>query len=182
MCNPSGGNLVFIAKIPDREGSISPSSFYGQLPDCESHVFSFIYPVDEFPFEGVKAWGQSKISLFCVWCESRELGGKGSSRFFCVSQVVETFSSDRVAFRIPSNISDGALLRKQSTALTIRLLPQKSPSTDFRQDSKCRSDWRCCECGVWVDCRCMEFVAAAWFTRKWLNLYRTMRNKKFYFL
>ena len=171
MCNPSGGNLVFIAKIPDREGSISPSSFYGQLPDCESHVFSFIYPVDEFPFEGVKAWGQSKISLFCVWCESRELGGKGSSRFFCVSQVVETFSSDRVAFRIPSNISDGALLRKQPTtltcrllpqkspsdgallrkqptALTCRLLPQKSPSTDFRQDSKCGSDWRCCKCGV----------------------------------
>ena len=147
---------------------------------------------------------QDIILLFCVWCESRELGGKGSSRFSCVSQVVETFSSDRVAFRIPSNISDGALLRKQPTALTCRLvpqkspsdvallrkqptaltcrlLPQKSPSTDFRQDSKCGSDWRCCECGVWVDCRCMEFVAAGWFTRKWLNLYQTMRNK-FYFL
>ena len=40
LCNPSGGNLVFMAKIPEREGNILPSSFYGQVPDCQSHVFS----------------------------------------------------------------------------------------------------------------------------------------------
>ena len=53
-------------KIHEREGSISPSSFYGQLPDCLSHVFSFIYyPVDELFFKGVKMWGQSKIPSHC---------------------------------------------------------------------------------------------------------------------
>ena len=30
------------------------------------------------------------ILLFCAWCESRELGGRGSSRFSCVTPVVET--------------------------------------------------------------------------------------------
>ena len=66
----------------------------------------------------------------------------------------------RVVFRIPSNISDGTLLQKQPTDLIRWLLPQKSPTTDFWQDSKCESDRRCCECGVLVDCRCMEFVVA----------------------
>ena len=40
------------------------------------------------------------------------------SRFSCVPLVVETFS-DRVAFRILPNISDGAPLQKQPTALTV---------------------------------------------------------------
>ena len=127
--------------------------------------------------------GVSEISSYCFffWCESRELGGRGSSRFFCVIPVVETFSSDRVTFRIPSNISDRALLGKQSTALTRRPLLQKRSTTDFWQDSKCGSNWRCCECRVWVDCRCMEFVVAGWCARKWLRFYQTMRNKKSYF-
>ena len=30
--------LIASAKIPEREGSISPSSFYGHLPDYKSHV------------------------------------------------------------------------------------------------------------------------------------------------
>ena len=87
----------------------------------------------------------------------------------------------RVVFRIPSNISDGTLLQKQPTDLIRWLLPQKSPTTDFWQDSKCESDRRCCECGVLVDCRCMEFVVAGWCARKWLRLYQTTRNKKSYF-
>ena len=78
----SGPMLVHIAsaKIPERKGSISPSSFYRQLPDYQSHVFSLIYPKDEFSFKEMKTWGQSKISsyCFCVWCESEELGGRGS--------------------------------------------------------------------------------------------------------
>ena len=53
------------------------------------------------------------ILLFCVWCESRELGSRGNSKFLCVAPVVETFS-DRVAFTIPPNTSDGA---PQPTAL-----------------------------------------------------------------
>ena len=124
---------------------------------------------------------QDFILLFFVWCESRELGGRGSSRFSCVTPVAEIFSSDRVAFRIPSSISSGAPLQKQPTALTRWLLPQKSPYTDSQQDSKCGSNGRCCEYGVWVDCRCMEFVVAGWCARKWVRLCQALRNKKFYF-
>ena len=114
--------VLFIAsaKIPERGGSILPFSFYGQLPDYQSYVFSLIYSVGEFSFKGVKTWAQSKvfILLFCVWCVSRELGSRGSSRFSCVTPVVEAFS-ERVVFRIPSNISDGAPQQKQPTALTL---------------------------------------------------------------
>ena len=74
--------------------------------------------------------GQSKISSFyiCVWCEAGELGGRRRSRFPCVASEVETFDSDRVAFRIPSNINDGAPQRKQPATLTRRPFLQKAPS------------------------------------------------------
>ena len=171
---------MFIAstKIPEREGSMSTARLI--VP----HVSSFIYSVDELSFKGVTTWGkpvQDFILLFCVWCKSRELGDRGSSRFSFVTPVMETFSSDRVVFRIPSNISDGALLRKQPTALTHWLLPQKSPTTDFRQNSKYGSNRRWCECGVCVDCRCMEFVVAGWCARKWLRLYQTTRIRNLTF-
>ena len=60
---------------------------------------------------------QDFILLFFVWCESRELGNKGSSRIACITPVVETLS-DRAALIILPNISDGAPLQKQPTALT----------------------------------------------------------------
>ena len=134
--------------------------------------------MDEFSFKKMMTKGQSKIlySCICVCCESGELGRRRSSRFLCVTPVVETFSSDRVTFRIPSNINDGAPLRKQPTTLTRRLFPQKKSPTDLRPDSKCGSDWRRCECGVWVDCKCMEFVAAGWRKKKWLSFDEAKRN------
>ena len=83
--------------------------------------------MDENSLKGMRMWGQSKISSYCfsVWWESRELGSKGSSRFPCVTTVVDTFSSDRVVFRTPSNINAGAPLLKQPTALTRWLFLQK---------------------------------------------------------
>ena len=59
--------VLFIgsAKISEREGTISPSSFYAQLPDYWSHDFSLIYPVGEFSLKGINTWGQSKISSYC---------------------------------------------------------------------------------------------------------------------
>ena len=38
--------------------------------------------MDEFSLNEMRTWGQSKSSSFfvCFWCESRELGGRGSSR------------------------------------------------------------------------------------------------------
>ena len=114
--------FVFIAsaKIAEREGSISPSSFYGRLSDYLSHVFCLFYQVDEFSFKEMRMWGQSKISYSCirVWCQSGELGRRRTSRLLCVTPVVKTFSSDKVTFRIPSNINDRAPLRKQPAALT----------------------------------------------------------------
>ena len=40
------------------------------------------------------------VSLFYVSCESRELGGRGSSRFPCVSPVVETSSGGAINFDV----------------------------------------------------------------------------------
>ena len=117
----SGRMVVHIAsaKNPQCEGSTSPSSFYGKLLEYQSYNFSLIYPVDEFSLKEMRRWGQYKISSysFCVWCESRKSGGIESSRFSCVISVVGT-ASDRLTFRIPSNMNDGAPLRKQPMSLT----------------------------------------------------------------
>ena len=65
---------MFFAESLEREGSISSCSFYGQLVDYYSHVFSLIYPVDEFSFKEMRMWGQSKISSSCTTsCKSRYL-------------------------------------------------------------------------------------------------------------
>ena len=125
----------------------------------------------DFCFKEMRTRCQSEISsyCFCVWCESRELGGRVSSRYPCVTRLVKTFSPDRVALRTLSNIHDGTPLRKQPTALTGWLFPQKRFTLDFWPDFKYGSDRRWCKYGVWVDCKCMEFVASGWFTRKWLS-------------
>ena len=61
---------------------------------------------------------QNFILLFCVWCESREFGSRRSSRFCCITTMVETFS-DRVPLKIPMNISYGALLQTYPTTLNL---------------------------------------------------------------
>ena len=70
-------------KILERERSISPSSFYGQLPDYWSHVI-LIYPVGEFSsFKEMETWSQSKLSPYCfvfgVNQENQEAGGVQNS-------------------------------------------------------------------------------------------------------
>ena len=83
--------------------------------------FNLIHPVDEFSFKEMHMWGKPKTSscFLCVWCKSKELGGRGSTR--SPTSMVESFSVDflpaiesywTVAFRILSNINDGAPLRK----------------------------------------------------------------------
>ena len=109
--------------------------------------------MDEFSFKETRTLGQYKISFscICVWCESGELGRMSSS-------------------------NDGSSLRKQPVALTRRLFLQESSTTDLRPDSKCGSAWRRCESGVWVDCMCIEFVAAGWCTKKRLSFDQTIRD------
>ena len=112
--------VLFIASaiILELEGRISPSSFFGQLLVTRARLlvtrFSPYLPSGWVFLQRSKNVGlvQNFILMFCFWCESRELGGRGNSRFSCVTPAVETFS-DRVAFRVPSNISDGAPLQKQ---------------------------------------------------------------------
>ena len=43
-------------------GRISSSSFYEQLADYYSHVFSLIHPADEFYFKEMRTWGQCNVS------------------------------------------------------------------------------------------------------------------------
>ena len=81
-------------------------------------IFSFLVL-----FKDMRARGQSKISLFCVWCKSRELGGRVSPRFSCITTASgeklllgpsARYNKllERFAFRILSNIHDGVLLQK----------------------------------------------------------------------
>ena len=52
--------LIASTKIPERKGSFSPSSFYGQLPDYWSHLLFLL-----------------QMSSSCYWCKSRESGDVG---------------------------------------------------------------------------------------------------------
>ena len=57
--------------------------------------FSLIHPVDKFSFKEMSImWGQTKISscFLCVWCKSKEFGGRESTRF--PTSIVESFSAD----------------------------------------------------------------------------------------
>ena len=65
---------------------------------------------------------------------------------------------------------------KITIGLNTLTISAKKPTADVRLYSKCTSDRMCCKCGVWVDCKCMEFVAAGWCTRKQLRLNQTKRN------
>ena len=67
------------AKSLEPKVSFSLYSFYWELADYYSQVFSLIHPVDEFSFKEMRTWVQSKVSYcgLCDWCKSREIGGMG---------------------------------------------------------------------------------------------------------
>ena len=84
-----------------REVSHHPA-FMGNCPTI-THPVSLIYLVDEFfifwllPLLKEKGMrGESKISsyCFCVWCGSKELGGRRSPKFPCATPLVEIFFLD----------------------------------------------------------------------------------------
>ena len=106
------------AKILEREESISPFKFMGSCPTI-NHTFLAL--ATQWMSSPSRKWelGVSPRLCFiviCVWCELGETGGRWSSRFPCVTPVVEIFSLDRVALRILSNINDRVPLWKQQTA------------------------------------------------------------------
>ena len=92
--------LLLRLKCWSARGASQHLAFTGNCTTISHMFFSLIYPVDEFSLKEMRMWGQSKISSYCffVWCKSRELEGRRSSRFPCLTAVVGTFS-ERVAFR-----------------------------------------------------------------------------------
>ena len=96
--------LVASVTIPEWEEIISHPAFMGICRTisrtCQPYL---IYLVDGFfmlsflvLIKETKTWSEFKISscCFCVWCKSRELGVRESSRFSPVTPVVESFFSD----------------------------------------------------------------------------------------
>ena len=71
--------LIILAKISECKGSIPPSSYYVELPDYQSQVLALY---------------NQQTSCSCCWCKSKELGGRRSPRFPCVTPVMERFFSD----------------------------------------------------------------------------------------
>ena len=73
-------------------GASNHSAFMDKWPT----VISLIHPEDEFSFKEMRMWGQFKISSCCIcdWCESREMGGRGSPRL--PTPMVESFSADLI--------------------------------------------------------------------------------------
>ena len=110
------------------------------------------------------------IVLCLVWIKRIRRQGE-------FTPLVQT-SSDRVAFRILSNIIDGALPRKQPTPFTHWLFFQKSPpwTSDLTPNVNLTRGAVNGVGGGGVHCRCMELVAVGWCTRMWLRLYQTIRN------
>ena len=143
---------------------------------------SLIYQVDElFIFEflvllkEMKTRGEPEISscCFCVWCKSRELEGRGSPRFPCNTQVLESFYSDllrvRMTYLVESHLescqtSTMELSYENNKRLWLLDDFRKNSTADVWLVSEYASYWRCCHCGV--DCQCMKFVTAGRCTVK----------------
>ena len=119
--------LFFRLKSCSVRGPFHLPTFMGSCPTI-SHTF-FVLSTKWMRSRSRK-WGRGISPRFHIlvfaWCESGKLGrGRRSSRFFCVTPVVRT-SSDRVTFRILSNINDWAPLQKQPTALHVDCFHKKA--------------------------------------------------------
>ena len=103
------------------------------------------------------------IVLYLVWIKN--IRGQKN-----LTPMVETSSADRVAFRILLNVNNRALPRKQTTIWTCWPFPQKIPYFKYG------FDWWCYRLDVWVNFKCMKFVAVGWCITMWLRLYQTIRD------
>ena len=94
-------SAFFLLQLKSR--SARGASFYGQLPDYQSRVLalstqqmSSLCVSFQVLLKEMRTRGESNISscYFCDQCKPRELGGRRSPRFPCVTPVVESFFSD----------------------------------------------------------------------------------------
>ena len=97
------------AKSLEPKVSFSLYSFYWELADYYSQVFSLIHPVDEFSFKEMRTWVQSKVSYcgLCDWCKSREIGGMGGggvSLILCRPSLSHKKLLDRVCQSFKGNV------------------------------------------------------------------------------
>ena len=85
-------------------------------------LFSPGYPVDEFSFKEMRTWGWSKITSYCIWNRRNR----------------------RVKFKMKKN---------EMTAYSLNMLTFSTKRLHHRPLNGLQVRiWRCCECGVWVDC------------------------------
>ena len=66
--------------------------------------------------------------------------------------------------------------RKQPAALRHWLFPQESTAADSKLDFIWPQIEGLCKCGVWVDCKCMDFVTTGLCPRKWLRIHPAIRD------
>ena len=94
---------------------------------------------------------QDFIFWFCFWFKSRELEGRMSLRFLCVTPVMESFSSDLlqaiISYWTGSHLesyqtSMMQLFCENSQRLKMSTFSAKNSTTDVRLDSKSASDWK----------------------------------------
>ena len=126
-------------------------------------------------FRGVK-WAHRSVQdflfWFCVWCKSRELGGRGIPRFPCLTAVMESFYSDFL-WAIISYWTKSHLETSQTSMMELLFENTQRPNDveyfHKKFHHRCLIGFqmhlwfeRCCKYGGCVDCRSMEFVATGW--------------------
>ena len=101
----------------------------------------YLRTLAHFQRNGMKTQGQSRNSIlwFCDWCEWRELGGRVSRRFPCVTSVMESFSD---LWAIIIYWTESHLKSCPSSTMELSPFCKKSTTADVRLDSKCTSDWK----------------------------------------
>ena len=109
-----GSCILLRLKSRRVKGGSHHPAFMGNYPTI-SHTFLVLSAQWMSSPNEMRTWGQSKSSsfCFCVRCESTKLGGRGNSRFPCVTPVVKT-SLDRVSHLEFRQTSTTKLLCKKS--------------------------------------------------------------------
>ena len=122
-------------------------------------------------------WVQDFTLLFLCLVQIKRIRRQGESRILSCIPSGGSFSSDLLravisywaeshleSFQTPA--MEYSWENNKWTCLTRGRFPQKSYTADVRLDSDCASDWRCSQCGMRVDCKCLKFVTAGWCTVK----------------
>ena len=85
------------------------------------------------------------MSFPCYWCKSRELGGRSSPRFPCVTPVEESFSSDLlwaiISYWVGLHL-ESCQTSYPSKHLSRHVLKTSSTRLQFNNSSSSKTSWR----------------------------------------